>query len=145
MFNGIRSLIRDEKLGFEQGARRWPEFCAQFFAAVVLMGCFLMIAFRAVKGVITIGDMVMFYQAFQRGTGYLKSVLRNVASLYENNMFVSYFFRFLDTENRIRQPANPINLPDRLQGEIRLDQVRFGYPGGRKPVLKDVSMSIKGG
>ena len=45
----------------------------------------------------------MFYQAFQRGLGNLRSVLVGMADLYENNLFLSYLYQFLDFEPRVKR------------------------------------------
>ncbi len=143
-FNSLRNILRREKLVLSW-KKNMAEFLAQFFATVIVMGCLLLIALRALQGSITIGDMVMFYQAFQRGVGYLKDLLSSVASLYEDNMFVTYFFEFLDIENRIVDPVSPVAAPDTFVTGITLKNVSFGYPGQRGKVLQDISLSIGAG
>lgn len=143
-YDEIRNLLRGEKLTLSR-KRSIADFMAQFFAAVVLMGCLMLITIRALNGVITIGDMVMFFQAFQRGIGHLKELLTNIAALYEDNMFVAYFFEFLDIQNQIKDPATPKKLPQKFEKGIKLDHVEFGYPGEREAVLKDVSITIGAG
>ena len=53
-------------------------------------------------------------------------------------------FQALDWDEQIREPANPQPLPERLEGRIRFNSVRFEYERGR-PVLKDVSVDIGAG
>ncbi len=140
-FNAIRTLLRKEKLELSRSLCL-QEFFAQSFAALVLMGSLLLIVYRTLTGAITVGDMVMYFQAFQRGVGYLKELLQSISSLYEDNLFISYFFEFLDISNKIRDPASPLPLPEKFCEPIRLEKVGFSYPGERKPVLEDVSLSI---
>ncbi len=140
-FDTLRTLLRHEKLSLSR-KRGIAEFFAQLFAAIVLMGCLLLITFRAISGVITVGDMVMFYQAFQRGIGYLKNSLSNIAALYEDNMFVAYFFEFLDIRNQIIDPQIPVNVPTTFTKGISFDHVSFRYPGERNAVLEDISLTI---
>ncbi|KJR97807.1 MAG: hypothetical protein VR65_22560 [Desulfobulbaceae bacterium BRH_c16a] len=140
-FNRIRTLLRGEKLALSR-KKLLAEFFAQFFAALIVMGCLLFIAMRALQGAITVGDMVMFYQAFQRGVGNLKDLLTNVAALYEDNMFVTYFFEFLDIENAIKNPPLPLPVPPKLTRGIALENVSFRYPGQRSAVLEDISLKI---
>ncbi len=140
-FNHIRTLLRHEKLALSR-KKLLAEFFAQLFAALIVMGCLLFIAMRALQGAITVGDMVMFYQAFQRGVGNLKDLLTNVAALYEDNMFVTYFFEFLDIENAIKDPSQPLPVPPQLASGIALEKVSFRYPGSRSAVLEDISLTI---
>lgn len=140
-YDAIRSLLRGEKLALHK-KRTIGDFCAQVFAALILMGCFMFIAARALSGAVTLGDMIMFFQAFQRGISSLKEMLSNAAALYEDNMFVSHFFEFLDIQNNIKDPDITAVMPGTAQQGISLENVRFQYPGERDAVIKDVSLTI---
>lgn len=63
-FDAVRSIIRRERLALTKN-KNLGEFIAQTIAALILMGSLLFITIRALHGAITIGDMVMYYQAFQ--------------------------------------------------------------------------------
>lgn len=143
-FTSLRKLLRAEKLQLSKKQFIW-EFFAQLFAALVLMGSLLFIAYRTISGHITVGDMVMYFQAFQRGVGYLKELLQNISSLYEDNLFIYYLFEFLDTQNVIKDPARPLKIPDVITKGIELKHVAFSYPDQNSSVLKDVSLSIGAG
>jgi ATP-binding cassette, subfamily B, bacterial len=143
-FNSLRNILRREKLTLSW-KKNIAEFLAQLFATVIVMGCLLLIALRALQGSITIGDMVMFYQAFQRGIGYLKDLLTSIASLYEDNMFVTHFFEFLDIKNRITDPPLPVAVPHSFLQGITLENVSFSYPGQRGKVLQNISLNIGAG
>lgn len=140
-YDTLRSLLRNEKLALSRN-RTLAEFFAQAFAAAVLTACLLLITFRAIHGAITVGDMVMYYQAFQRGIGYLKDLLTNIASLYEDNMFVAYFFEFLDIDNEIKDPPTSVPVPSTFAKGISLEHVSFRYPGERQAVLEDITLTI---
>lgn len=140
-YDTLRSLLRNEKLALSR-KRTLAEFFAQAFAAAVLTACLLLITFRAIHGAITVGDMVMYYQAFQRGIGYLKDLLTNIASLYEDNMFVAYFFEFLDIDNEIKDPPTSVPVPSTFAKGISLEHVSFRYPGERQAVLEDITLTI---
>ena len=143
-YDTLRTLLRNEKLAFSR-KRSLAEFFAQAFAAAILMACLLLITYRAISGAITVGDMVMYYQAFQRGIGYLKDLLTNIASLYEDNMFVAYFFEFLDIDNEIKDPPKPAAVPSSFTKGISLEHVSFRYPGERQAVLEDITLTIGAG
>jgi len=129
-FDSLRALLRREKLSLSR-KKSVSDFFAQFFAAMVLMGCLLLITLRA-----------MFYQAFQRGIGHLKDLLTNIAALHEDNMFVAHFFEFLDIRNQIVDPPTPVTVPPTFIKGISFDHVSFRYPGERTAVLEDISLTI---
>ena len=53
-------------------------------------------------------------------------------------------FQAIDWDEKIHEPAHPVELPKRLRGEVRFDHVDFAYDVG-SPVLKDVTFTIKPG
>ncbi|MDT8390372.1 MAG: ABC transporter ATP-binding protein [Lentisphaeria bacterium] len=144
VFRHLRGEIRKEKLALSRH-RAIAECLSQAFATLALMGCFLFIGIRTVKGAITLGDMAMYYQAFQRGLSHLKSFLLNLSQLYEDNLFVSHFFTFLDAENKLVETANPVPVPSQRPMPVELNDITFSYPGVREPVLKGVSFNINPG
>jgi len=50
----------------------------------------------------------------------------------------------LDTMPAIDEPAEPVT-PQGAVGTVEFQKVTFGYPGGEKPVLEDVSFSLRPG
>ena len=53
-------------------------------------------------------------------------------------------FQALDWDERVREPAHPVALPPRLQGDIEFRRVNFAYEPDA-PVLRDVSFNIRAG
>ena len=53
-------------------------------------------------------------------------------------------FQALDWDELIHEPADPVSLPDRLQGELRFEHLNFGYDPGIQ-VLRDVTFTIAAG
>jgi ATP-binding cassette subfamily B protein len=70
-FRSLRKQLRREKIELTR-KRSVAEFMAQIGATIAVFGSFGFIAYRTVMGGITLGDMVMYFQAFQRGMGYLR-------------------------------------------------------------------------
>jgi ATP-binding cassette subfamily B protein len=50
----------------------------------------------------------------------------------------------LSTAPSITDPQNPV-MPSELNGTVDFRRVSFGYPGGERPVLEDVSFSLQPG
>ena len=143
-FNRVRRSLRREKLSISR-RRAIADLTAQMCGFAAVFGIFGVMAWRAVTGAITPGDMVMFYQAFQRGLGALKSMLAGMADLYECNLFLSYLFQFLDVAPVVKDPDQPLPMPRAAQAGFRFENVWFGYPNTAPMVLKDLSFSIKPG
>jgi ATP-binding cassette subfamily B protein len=140
-FNDLRSLLRKEKLDINR-KRSIADFFAQAFATIAVFGSFGMIAYRTVQGTITLGDMVMYFQAFQRGLSFLQGTLGGMADLYENNLFLTNLFEFLDLKPKVKDPVHPISFPDPINKGIVFEHVDFIYPTTSKKVIDDISFSI---
>lgn len=78
--------------------------------------------------------------------GQLRSSLSNFFSIlgmqYQDSLFVSDLFKYLDTEPMVRPPQNGIRVAADIAPEIIFEDVTFGYPDMPKPVLKDFNLRI---
>jgi ATP-binding cassette subfamily B protein len=143
-FSRLQGKLRTEKLLLAK-KQSMADFLAQTSATVAVFGSFTYIAYKTINGLITLGDMVMFFQAFQRGLNAMRELLGGMASLYENNLFLSNLFDFLSLSPTVKQPVHPRQVPIPLQQGIVFDKVAFQYPSSNRKVLEDVSLAIAPG
>jgi len=47
------------------------------------------------RGLLTLGDLALFYQAFNKGQSLMRSLLQNVGQIYSNSLFLGNLFEFL--------------------------------------------------
>ena len=87
-FHRLRQELRNEKLGISR-KRTVADVAAQLVTVLTIYGSFGFMAYRAVHGLITIGDLVMYYQAFQRGLNYFRSLLTDRKSTRLNSSHYS--------------------------------------------------------
>ena len=73
-FSKLQKQLRVEKLILSQ-KQSMADFMAQTSATIAVFGSFVYIAYKTVYGHITLGDMVMFFQAFQRGLNAMRDLL----------------------------------------------------------------------
>jgi ATP-binding cassette subfamily B protein len=100
------------------------------------------LAWRAGKGILSIGELVMFYQAFQRGLGFFQELLSAVTGLYENNLFLRNIYVFLDMKASLPETSRPRPVPHPIRRGVCFEHVRFQYGGSQRPCLEDVSLVI---
>lgn len=143
-FRQIRSTLKEEKLWFER-RRAIGDFIAQASSLICVFGSFAYIAFRAARSEITIGDLVMYFQAFQRGLGFLKTLLETGAEMYEDNLFLSHFYEFLKVKPNVKSPLLPVPVPEKIKTGIEFKTVDFSYHKNEKKVLNCVNFSISPG
>lgn len=143
-FGHLRKQLRREKLDISR-KRSVAELGAQAGATLAVFGSFGFIAFRTIQGIITLGDMIMYFQAVQRGLGYLRGMLGGVADLYEDSLFLSNLYEFLDLEPKVKEPLHPVSVPQPMQKGMIFEHVSFKYPTSNGNVLEDISLSIEPG
>jgi ATP-binding cassette subfamily B protein len=143
-FRELRRRLRRERIEIAR-KRSIAELAAQTSATIAVYGSYAFIAYRTVQGGITLGDLVMYTQAFQRGQGFLQQILSGLAGLYEDNLFLSNFFEFLDLRPKVVPPRHPRPVPKPIKAGIVFDRVSFHYPGSDRKALQDVSLTIRPG
>ncbi len=144
MYMNLRAILRREILGIAK-RRATADLATGAVATLLIYGSLAFIAKQAFAGLITIGGMVMYFGAFQRGLGYLKGLLGSLAGLYESNLFLSNLFDFLDIEPSIIDPSEPEIFPPSIVDGIVFNHVNFNYTSSDKKVLDDVSLRINPG
>jgi ATP-binding cassette subfamily B protein len=143
-FVKLRTRLRRERIRRIRN-RSVADFLGEF---TTIVGVFLLLglmARAAVLGEITVGDLVMYFTALQRGGSHLGQTLRGISRLYENNLFLADLYKFLDMRPTIVDPPHPQPIPRPIQQGIVFDNVTFQYPTGHKPALRDVSAMIEPG
>jgi ATP-binding cassette subfamily B protein len=143
-FRDLRSQLRLERLKIVK-RKTIIELITQISSALAIFGCYIFIAYRALQGFITIGDVVMYFMAFQRGLSFLKDFLSGLAGLYEDSLFFSNLFEFLSLKPQMMDPKSPKTVPRPLQKGIVLKNVSFKYPGSEKLVLSGINLTIQKG
>ena len=143
-YRSLRSLILKERLRLSFN-RSLAELTTQCGPIVALFGLYGLLAHRALHGLMTVGDLVMFFQAAQRGYSYVNQFLASVAGLYENNLFLSNLQEFLRLKPKIVEPPHPVLIPTPIQSGINLNNVTFRYPNSDKIILDGINMTIHAG
>ncbi|RJO80253.1 ABC transporter ATP-binding protein [Nocardia panacis] len=102
-----------------------------------------------VQGSMTLGTLVAcitlakFLQWPIIWTGFL------LTELTDSRTAADRYWEIIDTPVDITDPAQPVTLPERMTGELRLEGVRFAFPnqsGGREvEVLRDISLTVRPG
>jgi ATP-binding cassette, subfamily B, bacterial len=143
-FRALREGLRQERR--KLAVRRLSaELATQVSAMVAVYLAYGFVAYQALAGAITLGDLVMYYAAFQRGQGYLHELLFGVARFCEDNLFLGDLFEFLALDQTVAEPATPRAVPKPLRDGIAFEHVDFRYPGDSRLALDDVTLAVRPG
>lgn len=112
---------------------------------LVATGAMAWIGWKALQGIYTLGDLALFYQAFNRGQTLVRSLLANMGQIYSNSLFLGSLFEFLSIKPQIQSPSHPEPVPSPIQHSIRFRDVTFSYPGSNRTILENFNLTIPAG
>jgi ATP-binding cassette subfamily B protein len=142
LYRTLRERLRRERLALSS-RNAWAEAAAGLAALSVAALALGWMGWRAIRGGATLGELALFYQAFQQGLGLARTLLSGVGQLYYNLLFLGNLFEFLSLTPRVVTPV-PAR-PSPQASDIRFRQVTFRYPGAAAPALEGFSLDIPAG
>lgn len=83
--------------------------------------------------------------ALSRINGALNAIFGTLSRMQDSLQFAQNFFDLTNTKPTIKDKPNAIAVPGSTPPSITFDNVTFTYPGQTRPVIKDLSFSIKPG
>ncbi len=109
-----------------------------------LYGGYVWIAVETVLGAMTVGQMTMYLMLFRQGQSAVSAALSAVGGLYEDNLYLSNLFEYLEQPVARRGGARAAAGPDPGDG-IRFEGVEFIYPGATAPALSGIDLHVRPG
>ena len=143
-YRALRKWLREGQLDLIK-RQAIANFGAAMLGLVVTGLTLAWIGMRALRGEATLGDLALFYQAFNQGQSLVGALFQNAGSLYAQTLFLEHLFAFLEQEDDIEEDPNPVPFPATLREGVRFDDVTFTYPGSERPALEGFSLEIPAG
>jgi ATP-binding cassette subfamily B protein len=143
-FDILRTRLRRERLALVS-RQVAVELAIQTLSVAALFAAFYLVIGDALRGALTLGALVVAFQAFQRGQSVFQSLVSNFANLYENNLFLTDLYSFLQLDVHIQNAPQSQPIPQPMQEGIRFEKVAFRYAQGSADVLHDIDLTIKPG
>jgi len=118
-------------------------FVLGLIGTAALYGAYGWIAFAAVVSRITLGQMTMYLMLFRQGQSAVSAILSAIGGMYEDNLYLSTLYEYLETPVGHSSGVNVIG-PQPRDG-VRFENVSFTYPGANKAALVDIDLHIHPG
>jgi ATP-binding cassette subfamily B protein len=153
-FRSLQQDVFKGKLDLRRSELSW-NIGAQLFAVVLIFGTLALVAHWMVGGLLSIGTVVLFFFAFQRGYSVLNDLFRSMANLLEDTIFMNDLRVFVEVDlsadsakkkyrvDASTEPASPTSFW--LQHSIRVENVSFRYANSKRDALQSVSLTIPAG
>jgi ATP-binding cassette, subfamily B, bacterial len=118
-------------------------FVLGLIGTLTLYGAYAWVALTTVLGRITLGQMTMYVMLFRQGQSAVSASLSAIGGMYEDNLYLSTLYDFLETPVRVRATVHASG--PRPGDGIRFEGVGFTYPGTEAPALQDINLHIRPG
>jgi ATP-binding cassette subfamily B protein len=114
-------------------------------ATLSYYGSYAWIVWRAVGGTITLGDMTLYLGIFRGSQNMFEAIFYGLSDLYENGLFMSNLFAFLELQPQMVIAARPLPAPRDIRHGIDFQNVWFRYEGHDNWALREVDLCIQPG
>jgi ATP-binding cassette subfamily B protein len=143
-YQTLRRRLRTEHLQLLK-AQSLARLTAGLATLLIAGAAMAWMIWRAVQGLVSLGDLALFYQAFHHGQNLMRTLLGNVGQIYANSLFLGNLFEFLDLQPHVLNRLQPISAPSVITEGIRFERITFRYPGSERIALQDFNLTIPAG
>lgn len=143
-FQQLRQTLRTERVDLARD-QALAELAAGGVGLLAMGAAMGWMSWQAVQGIVTLGDVALFYQAFSQGQRMMRTLLNSIGEMYRNVLFLENLFEFLALEPQITDPPRPVSPAHPPPHELRLEDVTFRYPGSERPALNSFNLDIPAG
>jgi ATP-binding cassette subfamily B protein len=118
-------------------------FLLGLLGTATLYAAYVWTVLKAIGGAISIGSMTMYLLLFRQGQQAVSAILSAIGGMYEDNLYLSTLYDYLDTPIRART-GTASRGPDPADG-VRFEHVSFRYPDSETPALQDITLHLAPG
>ncbi len=138
-----------KKLSYKRAM--WGSFF-NIISTCAYYGAYLLIVFRTVAGVLTIGDLTFLSGSFNRLRNKLQGLFIRFTAITERALYLQDYFEFLDLRithrfNKIAESGSEEKrpLPEIIKDGFEFRNVGFKYPRSENWVIRNVNFELKVG
>jgi ATP-binding cassette subfamily B protein len=145
IYEQLRKRLRAERflLARQQGL---ADLTASLIA-LVICGCVLAwMVWKAMYGLITLGELALIYSAFNQGQRVMRALLENIGQLYANSLFLGNLFEFLALRSTLAEASDDeAKALSQINRSIVFNRVSFRYTDTQSPVLDNFNLIVPAG
>jgi ATP-binding cassette, subfamily B, bacterial len=143
-YQEVRTRLRTQRLKFARDSAL-HELAARTLALFITGATMGWMVWQALLGLLTLGNLALFYQAFSQGKQMMSSLLENVGQIYSNSLFLENLFQFLGLEPGLKDVDHPAPAPQFLKDSICFEAVSFRYPESENRALSNFNLTVPAG
>ena len=108
-------------------------------------GAYVLIVFRVVSKVLTIGDLTFLAGSFNRLKSKLSLSFKNFTRITTAALYLKDYFEFIDLKAIIDESFEIKSMPKEIKEGIKIENLYFTYPDSEVKILNGISFELKAG
>ena len=106
-------------------------------------GAYVLIVFRTVAGIFSLGDLTFLSGAFLRLRTKLQGFFTRFTAITESALYLQDYFEFLDLKYSETVLDDKLPLPKKIQQGFKFRNVGFKYPKSEAWVVRNINFELK--
>src|SRR3989344_8971824 len=145
----LKRLLKIQNSIFESQKEPLKNYMASLYIPLVIeLSVLFALAYiklgPTVAGVLTVGSYIFYAQMLDRLSQVSQQIGNQFSRLYENSLYVGYFFDIQELPKLIKEPDPGYKFEEIKPPKIEFHNVSFAYQNG-PTVLKNISFSLEPG
>lgn len=108
-------------------------------------GAYVLIIFRTVVGIFSLGDLTFLSGAFNRLRAKLQGFFTRFTAITESALYLQDYFEFIDLKFEETETGEKLPLPSRIKKGFEFKDVGFKYPKSEMWVVRHVNFELRAG
>ncbi|MBI6119425.1 ABC transporter ATP-binding protein [Salegentibacter maritimus] len=108
-------------------------------------GAYLLIVFRTVAGIFSLGDLTFLSGSFNRLRSKLQGFFTRFTAITESALYLQDYFEFLDLKYSEELEKEKLSLPKKIKKGFEFRNVGFKYPKSEAWVVRNINFELKAG
>ena len=141
-FASTRQKLRSEQMTLVR-RQAVAELVAGLAAVCAIGAAMGWMTWRAIRGLISLGDLALFYQALSQSLSLTAVLLGRVGEFYQNALFLGNLFEFLDLQPTLYSSPMETAASQKIERGVRFENVSFRYPGSPHHALHGLDLEFR--
>lgn len=108
-------------------------------------GAYVLIVFRTVAGLFTLGDLTFLSGSFNRLRSKLQGFFTRFTDITERALYLQDYFEFLDLRQEDHGTEGTLPLPAKIKKGFEFRNVGFKYPKSERWVVRHINFDLRAG
>jgi ATP-binding cassette subfamily B protein len=154
-YRGLSERFYAEDRGLAIRRTVWA-YALSLVSTLVFYGCYALIVVATARGRLSLGSMTLYLAAFRQGQQSFQSILTAVGGMYEDTLYMSNLFEFLEipvggqgtasaASPAVAAPVASAPVAVLAEEGIRFEGVGFRYPDAATWALRGVDLFLPKG